>query len=334
MKRSRVWVGLVALAVVVALFLVAKPVAKARPVRVEALDVSVQNYAEVDLRVSPRYVVAGADSAYTRFDLQSGARLPLKNANFLAGDEWLGFLEISDSLVLRLRKAGESNAIYRAPTLKTGKPNIVSVVNRPDVVRVTPHDNRVEMLQNGVYYRWNLRSRALERLVGIKGNLGHAQAIARDGETVICAATDAIYRSATRSPGAPLRVAFRGVEVYKERQLSPFGSYAIYEDLEKTTGKNAPVLRVIDTANGRELWNVDWKLEAFASRDNAIFSPDETLVAIPFSQQKRWEIRKTQTGAIVHTLPLLPGLQAAAFAPDNSMLYSVVSGTLYRQRTH
>ena len=328
MKRSRIWLGLAALAVVVALFVVAKSAAKARPVKIGVLDASVQNYAEVDLRVSPAYVLAGADAAYTRFDLRTGARLPLKNATFVAGDEWLGFLEIGDHLNLQLRKAGEPTAIYRAPAPKTGKPNIVSVGERPDFVRVTPPDNRVEMIQNGVYYRWNLGSRALERGFNIKGNLGHAQAIARDGETVICAATDAIYRSATRSPHAPVRVAFQGVEVFKERQLSPFGSYAIYDDLEKS----APVLRVIDTTNGRELWQVDWKFEAATSRDNAVFSPDETLVALPFSQRKQWEIRQTKTGVIVRVLPLLPDVQAAAFAPDNSTLYSVAGGVLYRQR--
>ncbi len=309
----------------------AQPTTGPQPVKViRPLDASVRDYAELDLRVSPRYAVAGADSAYTRFDLQTGATLPLKNATFMSDDGSLGFLEISDLLALQLRKAGNPTAIYQAPPSKPGKATLISVGQRPDFVRVTPQTNRVEMIQGGFYCRWNQTSRALQRRVAI-GNIGSAQTVSRDGETVICAAKSAIYRNSTRAGQKPVKVSFQGFNVSKARQILPDGSTAIYEAVAAAGGKSAPLLRIVNTKNGRELWNVKWKADASGYHDAAVFSSDETLLAIPFTVRNLWEIRATKTGALLRTLPLLSNVQAAAFSPDNATLYSAADGVLYRQ---
>ena len=339
MNRRRL-IAAFAIAIMLAIFAVTKSVASWRPVRVGALGFDLENFANPDVRVGKDYVVAGGRSAYARFDLQTGARKPLRHADFLIDDGWLGQLAVTDHVELQIRKNGGATTTYKAPTHFIASPgDVYEVEHDPDAVRVTPRSQRVEMVLDGAYYRWNQTSRVLERDVPLVEASDRVQALARDGETVVSPTIRGIFRNSTRPGQAPAKVALQGVEAYKERQVSPFGAYVIYYAFAAKDGANALVLQVVDAQSGRGLWSSRWKFDevyifnnANAIFDDAVFSPDETRVALPLLDRNQWEIHDTKSGALLCTVPRLPGVQCAAFAPDNATLYSVAGGVLYRQR--
>ena len=185
------------------------------------------------------------------------------------------------------------------------------------LISVSPSDNRVDLVLSGHYLRWNKKSTKLERNI-VLPPVGRDQrsdyiALSRDGKTLIQSVSLDIRTISTRTGRILKTLPTHGSAV----ALSPFGNYALYRTAS-----------IIDTHTGRELWRFD--METMES--HIVFSSDETLVAIPFAYHKQWEIRDLKTGQLLRTLPLLPGVTNGQFSPNNSTLYSIYNGVLYRQR--
>lgn len=201
-------------------------------------------------------------------------------------------------------------------------------------VRISDAENRVEMLiaASGEYYRWNYTSRAIE--IHTKFALENGpSAVSRDGATYFFAEYHAISAFSTRDGHLIKRVPLAIRSSSRGRvQISPFGSYALYPV------ENGAALHwnVVDARSGQLQWKFDlegkWNYVSDSSELYAAISPDENWIALPFPSRKTWEIRDSKNGRLVRTIPLLPDTQSGAFSPDNSTLYSVANGVLYRQR--
>ena len=155
-----------------------------------------------------------------------------------------------------------------------------------------------------------------------------AYALARDGVRIIDAREDEIAELSIETGNVVKRVPILPkLTLASIPRVSPFGAYALYED---GPAKNSVARwRVVDVSNGRALWRLaSSQLEIYSS----VMSLDETIIAVPSLSRKIWQIRDARTGAIVRTLPLVPGAHNGAFSPDGSTLYSVAGGVLYRQR--
>ena len=198
------------------------------------------------------------------------------------------------------------------------------------LVNFSPAADRVEMLVLGHYVRWRAHSRAVERhceLVTGHDNireLAGAFALSRDGETVVFAGTASITVFSTRT-GKPVRVTpLQDATLGETIEISPHGRYALYELSTHRFFKQ----RVVETRSGR----VPWILTMDDNQTAAVFSPDETEIAVPIAKRARWEVHRLPTGEIARTLPLIPQTRGAAFAPDGDTLYSLAGDVLYRQR--
>ncbi len=213
------------------------------------------------------------------------------------------------TLFLSEGHSGPSTYSIPLPTLSEGE-------GSPDMISVSPADNHVDLVLSGRYFRWNKKSTELERnivLPPVRPDQSSYVALSRDGETLVHSVDSDIRTISTRTGRILKTLPTHGSAI----ALSPFGNYAICRTAS-----------VIDIHNGRE----SWRFEMEIVESYLVFSSDEKLVAIPVVNRKQWEIRDLKTGELLRTLPLLPGVTNGQFSPDNSMLYSVTNGVLYRQR--
>ncbi len=206
-------------------------------------------------------------------------------------------------------------------------------------VRVSAAAQHVELLFSSNYYRWNKSSRQLERSFplydvksgGFNGFIGdEVAAISRDSEHVAVCDSDAIEWHSTEDGKVIRRFILRG-QAPPGAQLIPlrisaYGSYVLYG----VQGAGATAFQVRSTQSGRLLWSFPYNDGA----ERVFFSPDERWLALLSPARGHWEIRAVATGEIIRTLPIVSAtkLYQGAFSPDNSTLYSVADGVLYRQR--
>ena len=311
MKRRRLFIAL-AVILTVAIFVAAKLATRWRPVEVTRFDTS--NWSTDSVEVSRNFVAVGDK----KLDLHTGAQTDL-DGQILGVGTWT-WQRVTDSKIqgyLSLDDAAGHKRRYELPGIG-GEWDVTPV---GPIVRYTPNADRLEMISNGAYYRWKWQSRQLERTVKLE--YSEDVALARDGETLIYPRESDIATLSTRTGKITRRVPLQGGEFFESVRLSPSGIYALYEAPDHFFTQH-----VVDARTGRALW--DAKMDN--NNRDAIFAPDETLLAVPQAQRKIWEIRALPGGHILRTIPFVPNLDAAAFSPDNSTLYSVAGGVLYRQR--
>lgn len=202
--------------------------------------------------------------------------------------------------------------------------------------------------------RWNLTTRHLQHLVFMLQPTGTQNVFSRDGESLIALAPDsnAISIFSTRTAKRLRVIALRGLDTRYNKtggvsrfSFSAFGSYVLHTRLPESTPfypttswgrtrweKPAPGTiynyEIVETRTGHVLWS--YQLGQWEER--AFFAPDEKSLAVPRVKRRIWEIRDTQTGVLVRTLPLMPGAQTGALSPDGATLYSIANGVLYCQR--
>ena len=195
-----------------------------------------------------------------------------------------------------------------------------------DSATVAANDERIEMVWSAHYYRWNTKSRVLERDVNLDQEDGlENQAISRDGESIINADLSQISVNSTETGEFTrhAKVPHAGAD---GAHISAFGAYCVYEPV---TNSQEQIWFVLDTATARDIWTFtldNWQ------EDTILFSLDEKYLVIGRGDRKIWEIHDAKTGDIVRTLPLVSGANSGAFSPDDATLYSVANGVLYRQR--
>ncbi len=329
--ERRVWIA-VALALPLAgLGWAAKVAASWRPVKIADIGA----VAATEVMANERYVVV--DGPDVIFDLRTGKRRSFNDwEGVVPQGAWRWQVQAGKELILR---DGDNPAVaYPAP--KVGAVKYVVMSGRPVAVtseltletirvRVSTAANRVEMVASQRYYRWNKTTRALTLNVELDDAWGETQALARDGEAVVNAGSDAIYRLSTRASREEEEILLPATSARQTApRVSPQGSYAIYAAQKFSGISGRRIWKVIDTATGAQ----KWRLDPMPPLDIAVFSPDETLLAVPGAKAKIWEIHALPTGKRLRTLPLAPSVTAGAFSPGNQTLYSVASGTLYRQR--
>ena len=351
MNRRRILIAL-AILTPLALFGAAKWATRWRPVVVGATLGRTRHSPLV--RASARYVVAGDRTSYTRFDLQTGARVALQNGGMArtSATKRGGIAPTGAWAVERtVNSKGHWKLILTAPDgaarayscggagfdLPPGSgpiPNWEVENLAAQRLRVSPAGNRLELLDGYHYWRWNLASGALERQIALEqpDPLGNADdrdaesfALTRDGERAVFPVEKTLVWRSMRSGAVLTRVPLGGVPHFRAARVSPLGTYALFD--ANLTGATAR-WRVVETRTGRVLWSFD----VGSSEEIAPFAPDETRIAVPLSQSKIWQIRDLATGKIIGTLPLVPDTNAAAFSPDGATLYSIAGGVLYRQR--
>ena len=311
MKR-RILVAL-AIALPLAIFGIAKVASRWRPVALTRLTYGKAGF--VMVRAGERLVSADDE----KFDLQTRALTS-------STDPIVGV----SALTWRLQSHPPNGArlVLEAPDQPARVYPLTDVYTKGEgagpLVRFSPQTDRVEMLLGQNYYRWSARSRQLQRHTVLPGMETYERALAPDGESVIYVDSRNISALSTRSGRlvrvTPLRGFVGGTLAY----ASPLGRYALYEAPDAQISK----YRVVDARSGRVLWILMMPL----ADAELVFSSDETEISIPVAKRKVWEIRAAQSGAIIRTLPLVPGTLGGAFSPDNATLYSVADGTLYRQR--
>ena len=327
MNRRRIFIAL-AVFVPLAIFVAAKNMASWRPVRVGSLNPHIPRDMTLNLHASKRYVVAGAGSSHTLFNLQTGAATPIGDAGLSDNGAYIWKITLHDELKLELRPLEGPTSFYRAPiSLSIAQ----SYPVRPDYVRVNPTANTLEVRHLHIYYRWNLTSRRLERRAS-SWNWDDA-VLARDGKIEVIANRTEILFASTQTGDAIRSVNLPPFEPYQTLKLSPYGAYALYDT--PTSDSSLDDWNIVDTATGR----VIWQIKNSSSALTPVFSPDETRIAVINPDASRWAIHDSQSGALLHQIPLVTGSQSgafsskyAAFSPDNDTLYSVANGTLYRQR--
>ena len=361
MNRRRLLVAL-ALLVPLALFGAAKWVTRFRPVVIGKISGS-KNISYIDdaVRVGRHALVAGGGRAnWNRFDLNFA-----RNTRRILTNETL--VEDTDlAMQVRVNAAGTTQLLLHDGKLPApaaydlreqsglnARPNYPGP--NPDNyeahgfsrrnLRVSPTSNRVECVWRQTYYRWNLATHALERRVeiGPKNQLRGEErggektwALTRDGETLVLPLFSGVSRFSTRTGKriARLPLSAPSGEGDGSGWISPshFGGYALYT--HHKTKSVISTARLYELRTGRLLWKFDVPDTNYASPSTfvAAFAPDEKTVAIARTELKLWEIRDTQTGRIVRTLPLMPKTISAAFSPDGNTLYCVAATVLYRQR--
>ena len=363
MKRRR---ALVAFAVFVPLVLLgaAKWVTRFRPVKVGAITGNRRvSYLDMAVHAGPHILVAGGGlSDWNRFDLAGGTRQTLAHESLVEGTDIVVQARTNAAGVLQLllrkgagaplaydlrepptsEKQTRWNRIGAQPGYPAGNPDnyeAQSFARRN--LRVSPAQNRVEVLWHQTYYRWNRATGALERRVKLdtKGQIGgdeissrRSWALTRDGETLMLPTLFGISRFSTRTGKRVAQLnlpRFYPASGYGGWNLpSPYGAYAFYST--RGEGIKATTVRLFETRAGRLLWKFD--LPTIDTNVIIAFTPDEKTIAIARPDLHAWELRDTQTGQIIRTLPLVPATECAAFSPDGAALYCVAGGTLYRQR--
>ena len=348
MTRRRLLIAL-AVAVPLAIFIAANWATRWRPVKIGALPAMPRLGLPTTLRASNRYLIAGATSSdnYTLFDLQTQTQRRIRNQTLLEDGDLLLQLRASSRVGaavapgnVQLVMSGDGPArVYvlrgfsMSGTLKSG---FSAETMSRSTVRVSPDLDRVELVFSDTYYRWSQTSRAPQRkayLIDFSPINGFVEesvaAIARDGESVVSLNSRAIEWRSTRDGRVLKSIALRGFRASNQTSeqigISNFGALALYN--LPVGGINSTRWEVRDAQNGR----VKWKFKLPFLNNRAVFSPDEKWLALP-SDGLHWDIRDAQTGVLARQLPRLPNVSGAAFAPDNSTLYSVANGVLYRQR--
>ena len=313
---------IIALAVVVplALFVCAKVVTRWRPVALAHFTANF--YGFNNLRASERLVVIGDQ----KFDLKENYADTTPN-DFTGVGAWTWSWTPGYPPQLFLDDGAQKLRVYDLPA----DISLREAADARPLVRFSPANNRVEMLVRGHYFRWNTQSRQLERQLHFTFDdsefLGDnpKTALSRDGETLILADPTLIREFSTRTGKLARRVPLQGVDFFEKIRLSPFGAYALYEigghksDFEQN---------VVDARTGRALW----QLKMDSNETDAALCPDESVIAVPLVKRQQWQIRDLKTGAILRTLPLVPGTNSGVFSPNGNTLYSVSNGILYRQR--
>ena len=342
MNRRLIWFGLAAVAVV-GLFVASKSVASWRPVKMADLPAAQSPFFPPIVRASSRAVVAG-NNPYQIVDLQTGKSKPLgKAAPIEGGEGTLAFFDAFSGttykgMSLQLRAADGSKRAFLVRGISwqsvDSPPEVEAVSIRS--LHVAPQNNRVELLYlDSIYFRWNWTTHKRERETRLEcADFGREEdvsmpslsrttaAISRDGERVVSAGFGGISVNSTQTGKVTRKMPQPRAQWVR---LSPYGAYAIYNG---GPGFKPNVWRVIETKSGR----VSWTFEAAPSADIPIFTTDEKQVALRLNASKIWQIRDLTTGQILRTLPLLPGTQTGAFAPDGATLYSIAGNVLYRQR--
>ena len=283
--------------------------------------------------------VAGADSVFaattrylliygdrtgeTLFDLKRGAQHPLtENEGLVGRGAWKWKLVVGRTVQLQLRWANGPVSLYACPQFEGDGLKPLA----PDWMRISPRANRLEVLLMNRYYRWELRSGRLTRDVPMAFFDGSIVASSTSPDVLVKAGDAGIDFVSIGSGRRVRHVALRAPKDFTAGQFAPGGSYAV---CTANNGFGPPQRNlVVDTRTGRVLWKfalTDW-------RDSPPFSPDGKRLAVPQIKRHRWEIHDSKTGAILRTLPLVPGATTGAFAPDGNTLYSLANGILYRQR--
>ena len=329
MNRRRL---LVALAVMVplALFIPSKIAASWRPVMLARIapPASSNNGTPAgssacdDMRASTRAVVIAHSGA--RFDLASRAVQPLFKTGVLANGDGEWRIEADGAPRLLVRKGQTPERAYPLPADYVPNSMVLPPPNF-NRARVIANETRVELLIGQNYFRWDAVVGQLERAFDVTPNARENQAVTRDGEHIVSADLWQIQTLSTLTGEVVKRVTLSPAQTKNEAvYISNFGKYALYVPPDS----NAMIWQVVETATARVLWT----FKAANFYGTAIFSPDEKWLATTRGDRKNWEIRDARTGAILRTLPLVPGAQTGAFSPDGGALYSLADGTLYRQR--
>ena len=276
-------------------------------------------------RVDRASSINGASNRYLNvngilLDLKTGAQSDIPGPNGVCGD-WIWSVETRGRPHLTLLKENTS-LTYSIPRLSNSRNSGLSDWTFVVATIVAPERNCVQLLLGNRYYQWNLQSRQLEHEFQMPIICQPFCAFSRDGKTLIQAGRYAVATFSTRTgrtltyrPGNP-NLKF-GMATFG---ISAHGSYLMADNPSGDWD-------VEEARTGRVLWQL--------SRDGVpVFSPDETLMALPLEDKGLWEIHETKTGHLIRTLIFVPGTQdyAGAFSPDNSTLYSVANGVLCRQR--
>lgn len=339
MNRRFILIAL-AIAVPVAVFIPMKIAASWRPVGVATVAGAQTNIA-MTMRVSKRYLVASDANATNLFNLQNGDKTLLNYGGIAENGAWLANLRAPKHGQLELSLSNsEQTFAYPIPNVTASSKagfdaNATAQTLSRQTLRIEA--DRVEVVNFGAYYRWNRRSRKLERSIRLEDmsqNLAGFReekiaAITRDGERVVALDSKGIAWRSTTSNQVTERFRFTSYRpsnrTSEQIQVSNYGAVALYNVY--IGGNNSAQWEVRSTANGRVLW----KFTLSSPTSRAVFSPDEKWLALPVDALK-WEIRDAQSGAIIRTLPRVPDVRAAVSSPDGATLYSVANGVLYRQR--
>ena len=334
MNRRRFLIAL-AVAVPIALFIPAKIAASWRPIKVAVIEPPNSNGSHpfgptISFRVhaSAREItfptIKDDETKSMLFDFETQKVRALKSEGVVAGSNGLWRLEKGKTPRLVVRQSAMSERSYPLPAADANEINAMPADLYQESADVAANDTRVEMAVGAHYYRWNTRSRVLERNTNcdMEDSLEN-QAITRDGASLVNAGLSKISALSTQTGEFTRhnKVPITGAE---GAHISEFGSYALYEP----PLSNAMTFHVIETANARELW----QFKTNNMDDPIVASPDEKYLAIGRNNSKLWEIHDAKTGAIVRTLPMVEAVNSGAFSPDGATLYSVVGGVLYRQR--
>ena len=353
MNRRSFLVAL-ALAVPLAGVALAQTVATWRPVRLSPWNVRAP-FERASLVANARYVSDGDLVLDLRTGRKRAAPVSVKDGAWTF--DWSAGRAQARQLILN---NGDKAVAFAVPARLTDPVNWW-------IVRVSPDRNcleatvRQESKQQPFVYalafvRWNLRSRQLEQLMMAPEIYPGYNALSRDGEHLISFVDSRkIVRVSTRTGKAVQILPLQGFDapasngLLPRTEFSPFGTYFAHALMPQMPGqlwRRAPPTspptptptptpasamyqwRVVDTSTAR----VKWSYELASREARAVFSRDETLLAVPASVRGVWEIRELRTGQLIRTLPLLPGVQTGAFSPDNATLYCVANGVLYRQR--
>ena len=266
-------------------------------------------------------IYSNSTGADTRFDLKTGTQRAMNSEDILPVGDWKWKLVLGNKVQIQLSRANRPTKIYECPDFEADgmKPNF------PDWIRVSPQDNRFEALLVNRYYCWELSSHRLKlnTVLGFSG--GAVAPFGRDGRTLAIGDDNGVKYVSTRSGRVVRRVPLVAAN-YQVTQLSALGTYALCQ-ANNSIPTTVPFL-VADSQTGRILWKFDienwWGI--------VLLSHNEKLLALPHVERDAWEIHETKTGRLIRTLPLMTGVTSGAFSPDNSTLYSVADGVIYRQR--
>ncbi len=273
---------------------------------------------------SNRYlsVYSNATGADTLFDLETGAQRVMNSEDVLPVGDWKWKLVLGRKVQIQLSRANGTAKFYNCPNFEADgmKPNF------PDWVRVSPENNRFEALLVNRYYCWELNSRRLKHNTPMAFAGGAVAPFGSDGKTLVTGADNAVSFVSTRSGSVVRRVPFVALKNHQVAQFSDFGTYALCQADNSIAG-TAPIF-VVETQTGRVLWK--FNIEDWWSM--MLFSPDEKLLVLPRIDRSVWRICSAQNGQLLRTLPLPKSATGGAFSPDNSTLYSIANGVLYRQR--
>ncbi len=259
------------------------------------------------------------------FNFKTKTVRPLEAEGIVAGGNGEWHFVGGAAPYLAVRQGASAERPYAFPVEDFEELNAMPTDLYQDSATVAANDERVEMVVGAHYYRWNVKTRALEMNVNCDMESGlENKSIARDGESIINADLSEISVLSTETGQFTRhdKVPHAGAD---GAHISAFGAYCVYEPV---TNSQEQIWSVLDTATAGELWKFtldNWQ------KDVVLFSPDEKYLIIGRGDRQIWEFHDVKTGEILKTLPMVAGANYAAFAPDGEMLYSVANGVLYQQ---